>query len=47
MMEQLATVSHLLRQFRISIEPGFVMKPISHIVLRPNVEGVKIKLAKR
>ncbi|CAH1402047.1 unnamed protein product [Nezara viridula] len=47
MMEQLATVSHLLRQFRISIEPGFVMKPISHIVLRPNVEGVRIKLTKR
>lgn len=47
MMEQLATVSHLLRHFRISIEPGFVLKPISHIVLRPNVEGVRIKLERR
>ncbi|XP_014278878.1 cytochrome P450 4C1 [Halyomorpha halys] len=47
MMELFASVSHLLRQFRISLEPGFVMKPIAHIVLRPNVEGVRIRLDKR
>lgn len=47
MLEIMLTVSHLLRRFKLIIEPGFIVHPISHIVLRPDEKGIRLKLERR